>query len=84
MNASWLDLRRRMKAILKALDRNEAVKISYRGKLRAIMYPATNTRHESQTKAADHPAVGMWSDRDDMTDVSEYVRRIRRGRVDDL
>ena len=36
MKASILDLRRRMKDVLLALDRNESVTIFYRGKEKAI------------------------------------------------
>ena len=39
MKASILDLRRRMKDVLLALDRNESVTIFYRGKRRCCMNP---------------------------------------------
>lgn len=31
--------------------------------------------------AKDHPAFGMWADRDDMADPAAYVRRLQGGRV---
>ena len=31
-------------------------------------------------KWEDHPAFGMWADRDDMEDVEQYVREIRKPR----
>ena len=81
MRASILDLRRRMSEVLKALDRNESVTILYRGKEKGILHPIN--RGKSKYKSiADHPAFGMWKDRDDMKDVAKYIRDMRRGRFD--
>ena len=79
MKASILDLRRRMSAVLRALDRNEPVTILYRGKVKGVLYPATEGKNGKQ-KAADHPAFGMWEKRKDMKDVGMFVRNIRKGR----
>ena len=40
MKASMLDLRRRMRDVLRALDRNESVTIYYRGKEKAVLSPS--------------------------------------------
>ena len=40
MKATIVDLRYKMNDILKALDRNEAVKVLYHGKTKAIIVPA--------------------------------------------
>ena len=81
MEATILDLRRRMKDVLKALDRNESVKILYRGKERATLIPSRGkAKKRGRQRMADHPAVGMWSDRTDMTDPSAYVRKLREAR----
>ena len=40
MKATIVDLRYKMKDILKALDRNEAVTVLYHGKTKAVILPA--------------------------------------------
>ena len=78
MKASILDLKRRMKDILLALDRNESVTIFYRGKEKAILSPI---RQRTKEPVKDHEAFGMWRDRKDMTDVDAYVSDLRKGRL---
>lgn len=81
MEASVLDLRRGMKNVLAALDRNEPVIIFHRGKRKGTLYPDRCGR-TSAGSTAIHPAFGMWKDRDDMKDVDGVVRNLRKGRVD--
>ncbi len=81
MKASILDLRRRMKDILLALDRNESVTIFYCGKEKAILSPS---RQRTKKPVKDHEAFGMWRDRKDITDVDAYVRNLRKGRLNDF
>ncbi|MCY3667903.1 MAG: type II toxin-antitoxin system Phd/YefM family antitoxin [Gemmatimonadetes bacterium] len=81
MKASILDLRRRMKDVLLALDRNESVTIFYRGKEKAILSPS---RQRTDKSVKDHEAFGLWRDREDMTDVDAYVRNLRKGRLNDF
>ena len=83
MKASVVDLRHKMKEILAALDRGEEVTILYRGKERAVMIPAKQA-NKKRTSICDHPAFGMWKDREDMKDVSAWLRKIRSGRFSDL
>ena len=80
MKASILDLRRRMADVLRALDRNEPVKILYRGKEKAVLIPANRTTTQAGS-AMEHPAFGMWKDRLDNEDVLAYIRRLREGRA---
>jgi len=81
MKATVLDLRRRMPEVLQALDRNERVTILYRGQERAILVPAGGqTANGAPTKASQHPAFGMWADRDDLDEVAAHVRALRQGR----
>ncbi len=81
MQASILDLRRRMPEVLRALDRNERVTIFYRGKERAVLVPSRSAvAKTAKRKAAHHPAFGMWADRQDLVDVALHVRTLRRGR----
>ena len=72
MKASILDLRRRMKDVLLALDRNESV---------TILSP---TRQRTKKPVKDHEAFGMWRDKKDITDVDAYVRNLRKGRLRDF
>jgi hypothetical protein len=64
--------------ILKALDRNENVTLTYRGHEKATIVP------KKMTEAADmtnHPAFGLWEKRSDMDDVNAALRSIRKGRI---
>lgn len=80
MKATFLDLRRRMREILRALERSESVTILYRGEAKAILHPI-HERDEHGTRAADHPAFGIWADRKGMGDVATFVRELRQGRA---
>ncbi|MCD6394833.1 MAG: prevent-host-death family protein [Planctomycetes bacterium] len=79
MKASILDLRRHMRKILAALDMNETVTLTYRGKEKAKIVPTAKAM--TAGKLQQHRAFGIWADRKDLTDVDTAVRRIRRGRV---
>jgi hypothetical protein len=81
MNASFLDLRKRSREILGALERNETITLFYRGKPKAVITPL----EEAETpKFEELPAFGIWADRDDMADPAAYVRELRQGRYRDL
>jgi antitoxin (DNA-binding transcriptional repressor) of toxin-antitoxin stability system len=82
MKASIVDLRYRMKDVLRAIDRGETVTVLYRGKEKAQLVPIDQKK--SKTKMADHPFFGMWADREDMKDPAAYVRKIREPRFRDL
>ena len=77
MKATLLDMRRNPKKILDAIARNETVTLTNRGKPVASIEPIKDSQRPS---ASEHKAFGMWSDRDDMTDPSAYVRELRKGR----
>ena len=80
MKATILDLRRKMREILHALEQNEPVTILHRGKQKGILYPIG--RHKNnKSSVLTHPAVGMWRDRKDMHDVEQLVRNMRKGRT---
>ncbi len=78
MNATVLDLRKNMKDVIAALDRNEKVTLTYRGRKKAIILPCES--EESQKSVKEHPAFGMWADRDETKDVDSFVRTLRKGR----
>ncbi len=79
MKASILDLRRRMGDVLKALERNESVTIMHRGKPKAVLQPIRP--RNTDARAEEQSAFGMWADHEEMRDVAAFVRRIRKGRV---
>lgn len=79
MEASILDLRKHMSKIIEALDMNESIKLTYRGKEKATIVPLNNFEQSDLTK---NEAFGLWSDREEFCDVPEVVRKIRRGRLD--
>jgi antitoxin (DNA-binding transcriptional repressor) of toxin-antitoxin stability system len=56
MEASIVDLRYRMKDVLKAIDRNEDVLILYHGKVKATIRAAGKAR---AMKVAQHPFFKM-------------------------
>ena len=79
MEASVLDLRKRMREVMMAIDRHETVTLTHRGKRRAIIVPWSKTRR-TKVKTADLAAFGMWSDRPEMDDPAAYVDDIRKPR----
>lgn len=80
MKASIVDLRYRMKDVLKAIDRGEPVTVLYRGKEKAQIVPINAGKRRMRVE--DHPACGMWKDREDMKDPVEWVRKLRARKRD--
>ena len=78
MKISLLDLRRNPGKMVEAIERNETVTLSKRGKDIAQIVPLAKTA--SGLSLRDDPAVGMWDDRPDMADPSAYVRNARKPR----
>ena len=76
MKATTLDLRYKMKDILRAIDRGETVTVTYRGKEKARLVPI-KAKPEKELKPSDHPFVGMWKGREDMKDPVAYIRKMR-------
>jgi antitoxin (DNA-binding transcriptional repressor) of toxin-antitoxin stability system len=82
MKATIVDLRYRMKDVLRAIDRGETVTVLYRGKEKARLVPIP--AKSSLSKASDHPACGMWAGREDLADPPAFVRKIRQNRIANL
>jgi hypothetical protein len=78
MKASVVDLRYRMKEVLKALDRNEDVSILCRGKLKGVIKAA---RGKSERRVSDHPFFNMYKDGGT---VEELMDQLRGGRYHDI
>lgn len=75
MRATTKDLRFHAGALLDTVTRGEEVTITYRGSVRARLVPAGREGSGGKSEA-----FGIWSDRTDMDDPAECVRRSRRGR----
>lgn len=84
MKASIVDLRYRMKDVLRAIDRGETVTVLHRGKEKARLVPLEKAGRGELPKAEDQPIFGMWKDRDDMADPTAWVRKLREPRYADL
>lgn len=78
MKANILDLRLRMGDVMRAIERGEPVTILYRGKDKAVLMPVSQTKPPISVK--EHAAFGMWKDREDLSDPTEVVRAMRKGR----
>ncbi|MEO6060366.1 MAG: type II toxin-antitoxin system Phd/YefM family antitoxin [Thermoflexales bacterium] len=75
MRATIVDLRYRMRDVLKALDKNQRVTVIYRGKVKGTIVPVQAL---AGTRAQDHAFFGMRSK--DTESVEEIMTRLRGGR----
>lgn len=82
MTASIVDLRYKMKDVLKAIERGEVVTVLYRGKPKARILPISGEGEPPSLRT--HEAFGLWKDRKDLRDVAGHVRKLRQGRFRDL
>jgi hypothetical protein len=78
MKATILDLRYRMNEVLKALDRNEKVSISYHGKLKGVITAGADS-HGGRVE--DHPFFNM---RKENEAVEQEMEKLRGGRYRDI
>jgi hypothetical protein len=78
MEATIVDLRYHMKDVLRALDRNEEVRILYRGKVKGVIKPQSGRK---RVKVSDHPFFGSEKDGEP---VKVLMDRLRGGRYRDL
>ena len=77
MKATAKDLRFHSKELLDTVSRGEEVLITYRGKPCAMLIPYEQAEFKGKIK---NEFFGIWSDYDKITDVNEYVRKMREGR----
>ena len=81
MQLSSKDLRFHTKSALDAVKRGEQIDITFHGKVVAVMVaPETIERSAKKVSVEDVSGFGMWADREDMTDVDAYVRKLRKPR----
>ncbi len=79
MKATFLDLRKRSRDIVRALDQNQSVTLFYRGKPKGVIVPASKPS-EKRVSIMSHRAFGMWRERSDMKNVRGAVARLRKAR----
>ena len=77
MKATARDLRFHSKEILESISRGEEVTITYRGKAHAKMIPLKNNE---KSKSGINELFGIWKDYDQIKNVKQYLRRLRKGR----
>jgi len=79
MKASIVDLRYKMKDVLKALDRNEEVSVLYHGKVKGTIIPR---KAVGAKKVVDHPFFGMLAGKGDESPLA-LLQAMRGGRYND-
>lgn len=79
MKASIVDLRYKMKDVLKALDARETVSIYYHGKLKGTIVSAESAKKFDSKK---HPFFGMR--KNDKKSVKQVMKELRKPRYHDL
>lgn len=81
MQLSSKDLRFHTKSALDAVKRGEQVDITFHGRVAAVMVaPESIEKSEQNMSIDDVSGFGMWADREDMMDVNDYVRNLRKPR----
>ena len=77
MKASVVDLRYKMRNVLRALRRNETVDILYHGKIAGTIFPARKAASKKDFKK--HPFFGMHSG-EKQRSVESLIDELRGGR----
>ena len=77
MRATAKDLRFHSTELLNTVKRGEEVIITYRGKPCAKLVPI---EEENEQGITSNELFGIWKDNDQVKDVEDYVRNIRKGR----
>lgn len=80
MKASIVDLRYKMKEVLKALSRNEPVTIMYHGEEKGVIMPSSSAKNDVRVEGT--ALFGMY--KDDERDVKDIMEGLRGGRYRDL
>ena len=75
MKATAKDLRFHSRELLDTVGRGEEVIITYRGKPCARLVPYQHARNVKEDEL-----FGMWKENDEIENVEEYVRNIRKRR----
>jgi antitoxin (DNA-binding transcriptional repressor) of toxin-antitoxin stability system len=65
--------------IISQVSNGQEITVTYRGKARAKIIPITAKRIPV-SQEPDNELFGIWKDREDVSDVEQFVRNIRKGR----
>jgi antitoxin (DNA-binding transcriptional repressor) of toxin-antitoxin stability system len=80
MNITVKTLPKRLPDVLAALKKNERVVLSSDGEEVALLQPIPEPDKELK-RFMESPLFGMWGDREELSDPSEWVRSIRKPRI---
>ncbi|GHU00728.1 hypothetical protein FACS1894142_8810 [Spirochaetia bacterium] len=64
--------------LISQVNNGQEITITYRGKPCARIIPIN--KQSINFEETDNELFGMWKDREDMEDVEQYVRNMRKGR----
>ena len=76
MEITTKQLRMQPGRVISQVNNGQEITITYRGKACAKIIPLKGNNLEE----TDNELFGMWKDREDMEDVEQYVRNMRKGR----
>ena len=79
MKATVLDLRYKMKEVLKALDRREKITLLYHGKIKGMIVPSGG---DNKLAVEDHPFFNMAQK--EAKSVKEQMDELRGSRFNDI
>jgi len=80
MQATVQDLRTHTQDLLHELANGAEIIISDHGKPIAKLVPLEFAADEAEAVTATNALFGIWKDRQDLSDVTGYVRHLRKGR----
>ena len=80
MQASVVNMRYNMRDVLRALDRNEKVTITYHGKAKGVIIPIEH--NDEALDMRNHPFCQMR--KGETSSVEDEMKALRRGRYCDL
>ncbi len=78
MNITVFDLRKNVKKVFAAIDRNKAATLTHHGKKKPVIVSCEN--YKPRISAIDHEAFGIWADREESNDIGRFVCNLRKGR----
>ena len=64
--------------IISQAESGQEITITYRGKPRAKIVPLTGKKIDFEDQGSE--LFGIWKNRKDMSNVDQFVRKLRRGR----
>jgi prevent-host-death family protein len=79
MEITTKQLRSESGRIISQVSKGQEITITYRGKPRAKIIPITAKR-VPVSQEPENELFGIWKDREDLVDVDQFVRNIRKGR----